>query len=116
MDDLKSIESEICEIDIFISTAVFQHFPSKAYGVDVLSIVSKKMKKGGIGIVQIRYDDGTVKFRPKELAEYQKRYIYATSYKLVEFWEILKVVGLNPLAVVDVDKSINYATFVFEKN
>ena len=58
-------------VDLFVSAAVFQHFPSQEYGRRVLASASASvaMAPGAIGYVQIRYDDGTPKYAPKEVAE-----------------------------------------------
>lgn len=116
---LESSPSDILEsvkepIDIFISTAVFQHFPSKEYGGDVLRAVKKISKPGTIGIVQIRYDNGNEKFSPiKSLSEYKEKHITANSYQIDEFWKLLRDTGFSPLMVRDIIGKVNYATFFF---
>ncbi len=102
-------------IDVFLSTAVFQHFPSKQYGLDVLQAVSSKMPSGACGIVQIRYDNGNPKFAPKSVAEYSRGHITATSYAIDEFWDALVGAKFVPLEVRDINSRINYATFLFKK-
>lgn len=111
------IFSELDEkVDVFISTAVFQHFPSKAYGAEVLKVVSQSLAPNGVGVVQIRFDNGNPKFKPIEtLSSYKERHITATSYAIEEFWDLLKSTGLLPLYVSNMRSENNYATFFFKR-
>ncbi|KJF70185.1 class I SAM-dependent methyltransferase [Agrobacterium arsenijevicii] len=101
-------------IDVFISTAVFQHFPSKEYGIEVLRAIKAVSKPGTLGVVQIRYDNGNEKFRSiTDLSEYRERHITANSYQIDEFWKILRDTGFSPLMIRDINAQVNYATFIF---
>lgn len=101
-------------IDLFISTSVFQHFPSKEYGEKVLAAVKAISKPSALGIVQIRFDNGNPKFRPiEDIAQYEERHITATSYGIDEFWGLLKKHGFHPLLIGEVNPANNYATFYF---
>ena len=65
-DDPTVVSDAINEpIDVFVSTAVFQHFPSREYGVEVLRVVAGLLAPGGLGCVQIRYDNGREKYQQK---------------------------------------------------
>jgi hypothetical protein len=100
-------------VDLFFSTAVFQHFPSQEYGGQVLRTMRQVMAPGGLGYVQIRFDDGTERYRPKSLAEYRERHITATSYSLSAFWDLLRDSGFVPLKIAHVNTAVNYAGFYF---
>ena len=100
-------------IDVFLSTAVFQHFPSKEYGQRVIKVVSRILRERAIGLIQIRYDNGDERFVSKN-RNYRKNAITFTSYQVDEFWELLAESGLDPLNVVLSPKH-NYATYLFEK-
>jgi hypothetical protein len=100
-------------VDLFCSTAVFQHFPSQEYGAQVLRAMSQVMAPGGLGYVQIRFDDGSERYRPKSLAEYRERHITATSYSLSAFWDLLRDSGFVPLKIAHVNTAVNYAGFYF---
>jgi hypothetical protein len=100
-------------IDLFLSTAVFQHFPSQEYGVEVLRVVRQVMAPGGLGYIQIRYDDGKERYRPKTIGEYRERHITATSYSLSGFWDLLTDAGFNPLKIANLNTTVNYAGFYF---
>lgn len=103
-------------IDVFFSIAVFQHFPSKAYGQDVLRLMYEKMAPFSLGMVQIRYDNGNPRFKPiRSVEEYQKRHITATSYALDEFHAILQQTGFEDVFITEIRPRSNYAFFHFRK-
>ena len=83
-------------VDLFFSVAVFQHFPSKAYTKEVLETAAGMMRKGGHGLVQVRYFDGSEKLRQKE-GDYAKNVIYMTSFTTAEFSALLDETGLTLL-------------------
>lgn len=103
------------EVDLFVSTAVFQHFPSTEYGREVLSAVSRVMAPGGLGIVQIRFDNGNQKFASKDLSEYREHYLTATSFPIDEFWDLLSETGFVPEACRNIRTDVNYVTYLFQK-
>lgn len=110
------VEKVTDPIDVFLSTAVFQHFPSKAYGKDVIRLMYDKMAPFSVGLVQIRYDNGKERFKPIEnLEEYKERHITATSYALDEFESFLRQVGFDGVILSDIRPRSNYATFRFRK-
>jgi hypothetical protein len=116
-DNLDIVPETVGEtVDLFLSTAVFQHFPSKQYGVDVLATIARCVKKGGFGFIQIRFDNGNERFRPIEsLDEYKRRHITANSYKIDEFWGLCAAAGLEPLSVYEIMAANNYATFLLKR-
>ncbi len=95
-----------------MSTAVFQHFPTREYGGEVLRVVADLLAPGALGFVQIRYDDGTPKYLQKH-EDYFARHVTFTSYELDGFWDLLASVGLQPLDISAVNSNVNYATFSF---
>lgn len=102
-------------VDILISTAVFQHFPSKAYGARVLRTMARVMRPGGIGCIQIRFDNGNPKYAPKDERSYAVHHITATSYRLDEFWTELVTAGFEPQLIKRVNTKVNYAVFLFTR-
>lgn len=103
------------KVDIFLSTAVFQHFPSKLYGAEVLRVANHCLKPGGLGVIQIRFDNGNPKFKPIEnLNSYKERHITANSYGIDEFWDLLKTSSFTPISVVKILTFNNYATYFFK--
>ena len=114
---LSDVTDRVAEpIDIFVSTAVFQHFPSQAFGVEVLELMHELMAPGAIALVQIRYDNGAEKFVPNtSLDQYATRYITATSFAIDAFALHLKQIGFVDIMACDFDARINYVTFCFSK-
>lgn len=103
-------------LDMFISTAVFQHFPSKEYGFEVLSAVKEMMKNGGLCYVQFRYDNGNPKYKPNQsIDDYEERHICANSYSIDEFWSIVSNIGFQPICIRDIYVANNYASIYFKK-
>ena len=99
-------------VDLFLSAAVFQHFPSKAYGGAVLRVLAEVCRPGALGHIQIRFDNNNPKFSPiGSLDDYEARHITANSYALDEFWDLCKRCGFEVLFVSDVITKNNYATF-----
>jgi len=92
-------KSSIDPVDFFLSVAVFQHFPSKEFGLDVLSVARSQLKPDGIALIQTRYDDGTRRTRSKT-ANYRHNAIFFTSYGIEEFWDAAVARGFKPLAVI----------------
>ena len=112
-DDPASVATAIDEpIHLFVSTAVFQHFPTREYGGEVLRAVADVLAPGALGCVQIRYDDGTPKYLPKQ-DDYFAKHVTFTSYQLDEFWDLLKSVGIAPLEISSLNSKVNYATYLF---
>lgn len=101
------------KIDFFLSTAVFQHFPSRAYGIEILKIANNLLHKGKIALIQIRYDNMKLKYKSKTRA-YQRNAITFTSYRIDEFWKICDDIGLEPLSVV-LSTKVNYAYYFLQK-
>jgi hypothetical protein len=112
-DDPTAVAAAIDEpIEVFVSTAVFQHFPTREYGGEVLRTVAGVLAPGALGCVQIRYDNGTPKYLQKQ-DDYFARHVTFTSYPLDEFWDLIKSVGLQPLDISGLNGKVNYATFSF---
>ncbi len=103
-------------VDLFLSTAVFQHFPSKEYGIHVLKNLAKASAPDAVGLVQIRYDDGSDRFSGNSSVEqYEKNFIIATTYKIETFWRICVAAGFNVLCVNGLNDSVKYITFLLKK-
>jgi cyclopropane fatty-acyl-phospholipid synthase-like methyltransferase len=85
-------------VDFFLSTAVFQHFPGKAYGAQVMRIAHELLAPRGIALVSIRYDDGSEALRQKD-RDYAKNAITFTSYGVKEFAEIARTIGFEVLSM-----------------
>jgi hypothetical protein len=86
-------------VDFVLSTAVFQHFPGKGYGVRVLGILNQLLASDGIALIQIRYDDGSEVLRCKT-SDYEKNVVTFTSYRIEEFSRLASEAGLDPVSLV----------------
>jgi hypothetical protein len=112
-DDPATISAHVTEpLDAFLSTAVFQHFPSKEYGADVLKAIRSVCREGALGLIQTRYDNGDHNFRPNSSVEqYEKRFIKATSYRIDEFWALCEDNGFEVLYLGELNAKSHYATY-----
>ena len=72
------------------------------------------LTENGIAIIQIRYDDGSVYFRPK-VRNYFRYAISFTSYYIDEFWQITIDAGFSPIAIV-LNPSVRYAYYFLKKD
>lgn len=99
-------------VDFFLSTAVFQHFPSKSYGIKVLKIAHQLLKEEGTALIQIRYDNLEKKFMPKKRG-YKWDAAAFTSYKIDEFWKRCEEAGLHPMYISLYTN--NYAYYFLKK-
>lgn len=81
-------------LDFIISVGVFQHFPSKPYTRNVLRVMGKMLKKNAYALLQIRFFDGSPKFRQKD-QDYARNVIYMTSFTVDEFGSQLKNAGFS---------------------
>ncbi len=101
------------DVDFFLSTAVYQHFPSKEYGIKVTKLAYKLLSNQSIALIQIRYDDGSNRFAPKTRDYYQNA-VNFTSYKIEEFWNIANEIGFKPIAIY-LKPEVNYAYYFLGK-
>lgn len=97
----------------FLSTAVYQHFPSKQHGIRVTELACELLADDGVALIQTRYHDGSKRFAAKN-RDYWRNVVTFTSYGISEFWQIAVESGFNPLAV-SLDPDINYAYYFLKK-
>lgn len=106
------IASVVPKVNLFFSTAVFQHFPSRDYGCSVLKALRGVCQDNAAGFIQIRFDNGREKYRGiSRIEDYEKRHIFANSYPIEEFWDHCLAAGFRPLYVNAIRSANNYATF-----
>lgn len=110
--DPQTIVSSVQPVNLFLSTAVFQHFPSREYGIEVLNALRSVCAPSAVGFIQIRFDNGNPKYRGiARLDEYKRDHITANSYAIDVFWDALDSAGFQPIAVNSLRTKNNYATF-----
>jgi SAM-dependent methyltransferase len=108
---LRKITAET--VDFILSIAVFQHFPSKTYTQNVLMIIAKLLKPGGFAWIQVRYFDGSEKYRQKD-DDYAKNVITMTSFTFEEFSSQLRQAGLFLLhSEKDIEQENLYHEYFF---
>ncbi len=91
--DLDSVVKRVtAPCDLFLSTAAFQHFPSKDYGARVMKIAAILLAPNGVALVQIRYDDGNPAYRSKR-RDYKRNAISFTSYRIESSGRLRRVPG-----------------------
>jgi hypothetical protein len=98
-------------VDVVVSTSVFQHFPSVAYGEQVLGVLRELSHPGTVGVVQVRYE-----LRPDlepATGRYRDDYLHGTVHPLADFWWSLDAAGLTPLRIVDLERASRTAWFLF---
>jgi hypothetical protein len=101
------------KVDLFLCTAVYQHFPGKDYGVRVTRLAHQLLADGGVALIQTRYDDGNPLFASKS-RDYGTNAVFFTSYRVEEFWRIAEDLGFRPLAVV-LRPATNYAFYLLSR-
>jgi cyclopropane fatty-acyl-phospholipid synthase-like methyltransferase len=107
---LKSIPEQV---DFFLSTAVFQHFPSKDYGKRVVKIASQLVRPGGLAIIQFRWDDGG-RFHACKKKDYGKgkNAVRFTSYGIGEFLTVMREAGFTYVSLKMARASYVYTCWV----
>jgi len=111
VDHVRSMVTE--PVDVFLSSAVFQHFPSKEYAFAVLEEIRAVCRTGAVGFIQIRYEDGSYR-GVQDVSEYRKHFITATSFGVGEFSKACRLHRLTPLFLCNINERVNYITFCLQ--
>ncbi|MGH9696262.1 MAG: class I SAM-dependent methyltransferase [Bryobacteraceae bacterium] len=117
--DVSTPETALTQItekcDLFLSTYVFEVFPTPEYGMQVLRIARKLLNDAGMAIVQVRYSRDSWSSQPKRFS--YKRHFGGNTYRIEVFCDAAVKCGFSPQAVqlVPYDKlndNTNYAYFL----
>jgi cyclopropane fatty-acyl-phospholipid synthase-like methyltransferase len=117
--DVRAPETVLTQItqkcDLFLSTYVFEVFPTPEYGLQVLRIARKLLNEGGMAIIQIRFIRDSWSSRPKRFA--YKRHFGSNTYRVETFWDEAEKCGFSPQAVrlvphEKLNDNTNYAYFL----
>ncbi|MHA6631465.1 class I SAM-dependent methyltransferase [Pseudonocardia sichuanensis] len=103
--------------DVFLCVYVFELIPSPAYGERLLRIAHQILAPGGLALVQIKYDTGSWRTRPRRLS-YRFSPGNTTTYPIHAFWELAARCGFAPRYVELVPQDEldeRYAYFVLVK-
>jgi SAM-dependent methyltransferase len=98
-------------VDVVLSTSVFQHLPSVAYGEQVLGVLRELSHPGTVGIIQVRYEHRP-DLRPAT-GRYEDDYLHGAVHPLADFWWSLDAAGFTPLRIVDLEHASRAAWFLF---
>jgi SAM-dependent methyltransferase len=103
--------------DLFVCTYVFELVPSQEYGVRLLRIAHRALAPGGLAFVQIKYDTGSYRTRPRRRS-YRTGLADMTTYRIDQFWSLSEECGFRPEAVHLVPKNDldeRYAYFLLSR-
>ncbi|WP_255621821.1 cyclopropane-fatty-acyl-phospholipid synthase family protein [Pseudonocardia sp. DSM 110487] len=119
--DVRDPEAALRDItepcDVFLCVYVFELIPSPAYGERILHIAQELLAPGGLALVQIKYDTGAWRTRPRRLS-YRFSPGNTTTYPIHDFWELAVRCGFEPRYVELVPEDEldeRYAYFVMMK-
>lgn len=84
--------------DVFLCFYVFELIPTPAYGERLLRIARELLAPGGLALVQIKYDTGRWRTKPRRRS-YRSGLAEMTTYPIDSFWELATKCGLTPHAV-----------------
>lgn len=84
--------------DVFLCCYVFELIPTPAYGERLLRIAHELLNPGGLALVQIKYDAGRWRTKPRHRS-YRSGLAEMTTYPIDSFWQLATQCGLTPRAV-----------------
>jgi SAM-dependent methyltransferase len=94
-DPEAAIERVTSPCDVFVSFYVFELLPTPEYGERILRIAHRLLVPGGLALIQITYDTGGWRTRPRRRS-YRSNPAAMTSYRLHTFWTLSEQCGLTP--------------------
>jgi SAM-dependent methyltransferase len=103
--------------DVFLCFYVFELIPSRDYGERILRIAHEMLAPGGLALIQIKYDTGSWRTRPRRLA-YRFSPGNMTTYPIHAFWRLAARCGFEPKyveLVLQDELDERYAYFVLVK-
>lgn len=100
VDNPETVLDEVTEpVDFFISTAVYQFFPSVEYGAHVTRVAHQLLKPGGLALLQIKYRQEPSSKASSPPPDYASKPAAYTLYGLEEFWRLAVTCGFEPLGL-----------------
>ena len=117
-DDPEAALDELTEpCDLFTSFYVFELITSQEYGARLLRIAQQALADDGLAFIQIKYDTGSWRTRPRRRG-YRSGLADMTTYRIDVFWTLAQQCGLQPEAVYLVphnELDERYAYFLLSK-
>jgi SAM-dependent methyltransferase len=114
-DALRGLGPSSC--NIFLSFYVFELIPTPEYGERLLRIAYELLSPGGLALIQIKYDVGRWRTKPRRRA-YRSGVAQMTTYTIDAFWQLAARCGLKPESIELVPKNNlgeRYAYFLLSK-
>lgn len=81
--------------DIFLCFYVFELIPTPEYGERLVRIARELLAPGGLALIQIKYDEGRWRTRPRRRS-YRSGLADMTTYTVPRFWQLVADNGLTP--------------------
>jgi hypothetical protein len=103
VDNPEEVLGRVPKLDGFLSTSTFQHFPSKEYTERIVRLIPQLVRPGGYVFVQIRRDSPK-NVTPDAALPYAQRAMYATTYGVDEFGDLLATHGVDVEKVENIDR------------
>lgn len=104
-DDPEAALEQLTEpCDLFTSFYVFELIISQEYGARLLRIARRALADDGLAFIQIKYDIGSWRTRPRRRG-YRSGLADMTTYRIDVFWSLAQECGLEPEAVYLVPKN-----------
>jgi SAM-dependent methyltransferase len=106
-----------CPCNVFLCFYVFELIPSPGYGERILHVAKELLAPGGLALIQIKYDTGSWRTRPRRLS-YRFSPGNMTTYPIHTFWQLAARCGFEPQYVELVPEDEldeRYAYFVLLK-
>jgi SAM-dependent methyltransferase len=105
--------------DLFLCLYVFELLPYPEYGRQILEIARRALRPGGLAFVQIKYETRDKRTQSRRWG-YKANLANMTAYRIEEFWQIARDVGLIPVMVHlrpedDIVDDQRYAYFLLQR-
>lgn len=96
------------DLDLFVSTCVFQHILSQQHGEDIMRYALSRLKPGALALVQI----ATLAVKRDSGDSYEKYFTRYTTWGKVEFANLCRQIGFE---LMWVDTEPDYAYYYLRK-
>lgn len=104
--------------DVFLCFYVLELVATPEYGERILHIARDLLAAGGLALIQIKYNDGRWRTRPRRRG-YRTGLAEMTTYPIHGFWELADSCGLKPELVQLVPRNEldqRYAYFLLSRS
>ena len=109
IEDTVPVFQQEAWVDVFLSTACFQHFPNKDYTRDVLACLAHIARHKAFGLIQIRYG------QPDRGRSYEEVFLSATTWSIAQFKDECRKAGFDVLFEPQIDAAVRYAYLILHR-